>query len=132
MKRTVVTALMVGALIISMPAFAEDSAEAVSTDNGKHAEKSHEGKDRQAKFMEKIDKDGDGAISKSEFLSKHEEHFSKADTDGDGLLTKEEMKEAKKAMKAKRAEKRAERGDKPREGKKGSKGEAVPVESSEE
>lgn len=41
----------------------------------------------------KADKDGDGAISKAEFLAQAEERFSKLDLNKDDKVTKEERKE---------------------------------------
>lgn len=53
---------------------------------------------RPGERMKEVDTNGDGKISRSEFVSKAEERFSKMDKDGDGYLTKEEMK----AMRGKR------------------------------
>ena len=61
----------------------------------------HEGGDHKGKMMERIDTDGDGVISKAEFMAKHEEKFAKMDSDGDGNLTKDEMEAAKAKMKEK-------------------------------
>ena len=61
----------------------------------------HKGGDHKGKMMERIDTDGDGVISKAEFMAKHEEKFAKMDTDGDGNLTKDEMEAAKAKMKEK-------------------------------
>jgi len=52
-----------------------------------HGDKGHGGK----KF-EKHDVDGDGTISKDEFLDHAAERFSKMDVDGDGKVSKEEAK----------------------------------------
>ncbi len=60
-------------------------------------------------FFQKIDTDGDGAISSEEFMASHEDHFKKMDADGDGKVTQEEMHNARQAMKDKRQEKRKER-----------------------
>ena len=61
----------------------------------------HEGHDKGAKMMEKIDANGDGMVSRDEFLTKHEEKFNEMDADDDGNLTQEEMEAARKAMKEK-------------------------------
>jgi len=62
--------------------------------------------------MKKIDTDGDGVISKSEFMAKHEEkseeRFDKIDADGDGVLSKKEMKKARGMMKKRMKERMAE------------------------
>lgn len=59
------------------------------------------GKDK----MKMMDTDGDGSVSKEEFLSHKEQHFNKKDANGDGVLTEDEMK---KHCKYKDHEKRAE------------------------
>ncbi len=65
----------------------------------------HGGK-HHGKMFEKHDTNGDGVISKEEFLSHAEDRFSKMDTDGDGSVTKEEGEAAKAKMKEKWKEKR--------------------------
>ena len=74
----------------------------MAEDNGNHY-----GHDKGG-FMQKIDTDGDGKISKSEFVNSHEERFSKMDTNGDGYLEREEMKAAKQKMREKFKGKRGE------------------------
>lgn len=61
------------------------------------------------KMFEKQDTNGDGVISKSEFLSHAEERFSKIDTDGNGEISKDEAKAKHTAMKEKRKEHRQKR-----------------------
>jgi hypothetical protein len=71
----------------------------------------HEGGYHKGKMMERVDTDGDGQISKAEFMAKHEEQFSKVDVNGDGMLSKDEMKAARSERKEKmkeRMEKREE------------------------
>lgn len=58
---------------------------------GKHQE-------RMAKRLKKIDTDGDGKMSRAEFLAHAEQRFAKMDSDGDGFVTKEEGKAAHKKM----------------------------------
>lgn len=66
----------------------------------------------------KMDLDGDGVVSRSEYTSarqkKMDEHFTQMDSNGDGNLTREEMKAGRKAMHQRmkeRREKRKERRD---------------------
>lgn len=66
----------------------------------------HEGGEHKGKMMERVDTDGDGKISKAEFMAKHESKFMKMDVNGDGFLSKDEMKEAKSKMKEKRQQMR--------------------------
>ena len=69
---------------------------------------------REGKGM-KHDTNGDGVISKSEFLAHAEEKFSKMDKDGNGEISKEERKQARQAMREKVKEKREERQEKRQE-----------------
>lgn len=55
------------------------------------------------------DTNGDGVISKDEFLKGAEDRFGKMDKDGDGKVTKEEAKEARAHMKEKMKERRQKR-----------------------
>ncbi len=57
----------------------------------------------------KYDLDGDGFISRSEFLKRAEERFQKIDANGDGKLGQEERRAAHQAKKEKMKEKRKER-----------------------
>jgi Ca2+-binding EF-hand superfamily protein len=72
--------------------------------------------DHKGTMMKKVDTNGDGVISKDEFLARHEEMFNKMDADGDGNLTPGEMKEARGEMR----EKMKERMEKRKEMKEGS------------
>ncbi|MEM6780524.1 MAG: hypothetical protein AAF569_01525 [Pseudomonadota bacterium] len=58
------------------------------------------------KMFEKHDADGDGVISKVEFLNHAEERFDKMDADGNGSVSQEEGKEARENMREKMKEKR--------------------------
>jgi len=53
--------------------------------------------------MKKMDRDGNGAISKTEFLAHAEERFNKMDSDGDGQITKEEQAARRERFKEMRA-----------------------------
>ena len=73
----------------------------------------HEGGDHKGgKMMERIDTDGDGKISKAEFMAKHEEKFTQMDKNSDGFLTPEEIKEAHESMKEKWKERKEMRKEK--------------------
>ena len=45
--------------------------------------------------MKKMDTDGDGSVSKVEFMEHAEKKFSYKDKDGDGVLSSDEMKHRK-------------------------------------
>lgn len=49
----------------------------------------------------KMDSDGDGVISKDEFMAHAEKKFSKKDRNGDGVISKDEKKGMKKGDKDK-------------------------------
>lgn len=78
------------------------STHAVMADN-------HEGEGHKGNRMERIDTDGDGKISKAEFIAKHEAMFTKIDTDGDGYLSKEEKKAGRQKMHEKMKDMREKR-----------------------
>ncbi len=63
----------------------------------------HKG-EHKGKMMERVDTDGNGSVSKAEFIAKHEAMFVKMDKDGNGELSKEEMKNGKKHMRKKMKE----------------------------
>jgi hypothetical protein len=72
------------------------------------------GRDHGGHFQ-KADTDGDGAVSKAEFLAQAEERFGKMDVNGDGLVTKDEVvakkEEYKKKIKEDSAKRASERSD---------------------
>jgi len=70
----------------------------------------HGGEGKGGPFV-KHDTNGDGVISKSEFLSHAEERFKKMDADGNGEVSKEEARAGHKKMR----ENMKERGEKMRE-----------------
>ena len=81
---------------------------------GEHGEGKHGGK-----MMEKMDTDGDGKVSKAEFVAAHEARFAKTDTDADGFLTAEEMKAAWEHMREKRKSAMEEKSGSATEGESG-------------
>ena len=70
------------------------------------------------KMFEKKDANGDGVISKDEFIKAQEEKFSEMDADGSGDISKEEASAAHEARREKmkeHKEKRQERREERRE-----------------
>jgi len=51
----------------------------------------HAGHHGGGKKMEMMDTDGDGAVSKEEFMSHKEQRFMEKDENGDGILSEDEM-----------------------------------------
>ncbi len=72
---------------------------------GKHKMGGKKGKMIEHMFN-KNDTDGDGAISKAEFMAEAEERFVKMDGDGDGKITKAEAEAFGEQMRQKWKEKR--------------------------
>ncbi len=80
----------------------------------------HEGGDHKGKMFEKHDTNGDGVISKDEFLThaaeKAEERFAKMDADGNGEVSKEEAAAAKEKWREKMKEYKEKRKEKAEDG----------------
>ena len=91
MRKLVILSLSAFAIGFAMPAFAD----------------SHSG--GKGGMFEKHDTNGDGVISKSEFLSHAEERFATMDADGDGSVSKDEAKSKHKEMREKMKERVQER-----------------------
>lgn len=90
-------------LTVATVLFASPSAFADDHEAGK--------RDKGAMF-EKHDTNGDGSISKAEFLSHAEERFAKMDADGNGEITKDEAQAKKAEWKEKMKERREKRMEK--------------------
>lgn len=58
--------------------------------------------------MMNADTDGDGFLSKTEFMAVHEKRFAEMDKDSDGKISKDEMKAHRETMREKFKEKKAE------------------------
>jgi hypothetical protein len=66
--------------------------------HGKHAKMKQMHKHGAKFLMERVDKDGDGKVTKSEYMAHSEERFNQMDIDGDGVVTSAEMNKAGKEM----------------------------------
>ncbi len=98
---------MKNTLILTLAVLALSTGYAVAQEAQSEEKRPHKG-------MGKLDLNGDGVVSKSEFLAHAEERFSKIDKDGSGDISKDEGKTAHKAMRARKKEfmeKRKERQD---------------------
>lgn len=60
--------------------------------------------------LQRADADGDGSISRAEFVARADARFARLDTDRNGQLAQPEMESAREAMRAKRAERMEARG----------------------
>lgn len=64
---------------------------------------------RAAERFKKSDMNGDGTLSKEEFLVRSEKRFNEIDADHDGKITPKEMKTHRQAKRAEHEKRRAER-----------------------
>ncbi len=84
MKRvlTIAAATAVGAVLMAgLPALAGPAGEDTGGDSSGHG----------ARLLERLDRDGDGAISREEARSLGDARFGRWDRDGDGAVTEAEM-----------------------------------------
>lgn len=70
------------------------------------ADNHSDGGGKKGGMLQKLDTDGNGEISKAEFLTGQEAKFKEMDSNGDGSVSKEEAKAHKDARKEKRKERR--------------------------
>lgn len=103
MKKMMITAAAAAVMLSGAPALADHHG-----DMKKMKDRSHG-----SYMIEKMDADGDGAVSRSEFMDAHSKKFDKWDADGDGSITKDEVEARKAGMKEKMKEKKAYKKDAP-------------------
>lgn len=102
-KYIILSALLLGAASVPLVVMADDHGGKEGKKGG-HFEK----------MFEKQDTDGNGEVSKDEFMKSAEARFAKMDMNGDGVITKEEAKEVGKKMREKWKEHKGPKdGDKP-------------------
>ena len=86
-------AMMASSAFIVIPASADvNPFQMTDRSSGYMVAGSHGGKHNKMKMM---DTDGDGSVSKEEFMTYAEEKFDRKDTNGDGVLNADEMKQMK-------------------------------------
>ncbi len=91
--------------LIALPAasFAEDKPEPPK------GEQEHKGEHKgPGKMFKETDTNGDGQMSKDEFMAFHEKRFAEMDGDGDGQISGEEAKAKAQEWREKMKEKRKE------------------------
>ena len=81
-----------------------------TTASAGHHEGGEKKKPGHGHHFERKDANGDGTISKEEWIAASEARFSKVDANGDGTVSREEMSEAHQRMREKMKEHRAEHG----------------------
>jgi hypothetical protein len=92
MKKTNLVALGLSVALMSAAALAQNTATTADVHHG-HGD-----------HFKKADTNGDGFISKDEFLARSGQRFDKLDGDKDGKVSQDEMKAAHEKFAAKRAE----------------------------
>ncbi len=81
-----------------------------ATEKSKHEERrAGRAAEMRKKHQEKVDPDGDGKITRDEFVQNAAERHVKNDTDGDGKVTRDEFKERFEGRREGRGEGRGER-----------------------
>lgn len=83
--RKVLVFTVLAAALASVPAQAEGLRDRLAQRGGGGGHGEHAGE-----MMKAMDTNGDGAISKAEFVAGAEQRFAKMDKNGDGVLTKED------------------------------------------
>ena len=101
MRKTVITALTLAALVAAGAAFAGTTPNAGTT----AAPSAQPGQWRH-KFFDKVDANHDGTISRAEYQAWVDGRFAKIDANGDGVVDADEV--ATSPMAAERAERRAQ------------------------
>lgn len=98
MQKFIAVSMMTLGLLSAAPAFAFENNEGApppprSGDQATGDQRGgmqHQRRGSHGDRLREMDKDGDGAVSKAEFLAKAEERFARMDTNHDGKLTPED------------------------------------------
>lgn len=89
MRKISMVLAVAAAVLIAQPAWAEEGAAAGQGRFAGRAGGGHHG----GEMLRQMDKDGDGSISREEFVTGAGERFAKMDKNGDGVLNKDDMPE---------------------------------------
>src|SRR5882672_9789691 len=92
-RRTVVTGLAFGAVLIALPAWAKPKSvlAMLDTDNDGTVDLA-EAKKAASALFDKLDPDKDGTLTKDEYLAVVEQRFKAANPDNDGTLDARELR----------------------------------------
>lgn len=85
-----------------------DREAAKAKHEAKRADRMEKRRAKREEHRAEIDTDGDGKISREEFMAAESGRLAQMDADGDGNITKEEAEAAKESFKKKRKAKRSE------------------------
>ncbi len=113
MKKFLLLATSAFVVSAALPAFAADETPVAppAAEASKGGPRDGHGGFKGRSLFDRGDKDGDGAVSKAEFLAQSEEQFKVLDTDGDGKITKAEIEEKREKMKQLREKRKQQMGD---------------------
>lgn len=102
MKKLMMLALIAALAGTPVMAHAEDGAAVAGKEHPKmDPEKREKMKERWQQHLKEVDKNGDGAVDKDEFVAQAEKRFGEMDANSDGKITPEERKAAHEKMRAK-------------------------------
>lgn len=102
MKKLMMLALIAALAGTPVMVHAEDGGAVEGKEHPKmDPEKREKMKERWQQHLKEVDKNGDGAVDKSEFTAQAEKRFAEMDANGDGKITPEERKAAHEKMRAK-------------------------------
>lgn len=98
MHKVIAVSVMTLGLMTAVPVFAFENNDGAAPPprSGEQVAGDHQGgmqpqrRGGHGDRLREMDKDGDGAVSKAEFLAKAEERFARMDTNHDGKLTPED------------------------------------------
>lgn len=118
---------LAASLLLATSAMAQEPA----TDAAAPAEQAAPKAEMKNKAFAEKDKDGDGFISKEEFLANAEEKFGKIDGDNDGKLSPQELKSFHEEQKKNWKERMAERKERLEQRRSGTAGDATETPAAE-
>jgi hypothetical protein len=118
MKKLLMLAATAFVMTGAIPVFAEDAATATApaAETSKEAPKDGKPFKGRGGMFERGDTNGDGVVTKEEFLAQSEETFKALDTDGDSKITKAELEEKRKKMRELYAQRKKQKEGKPASG----------------
>lgn len=91
--RKIPMVLAMAAIVLTVqPAFAQDSTATGGFGGGRLAGRMG-GQHQPGQMLQQMDTDGNGSVSKQEFMAAAEARFAKMDKNGDGVLSKDDMPE---------------------------------------
>ncbi len=88
-------------MILSVVALLASGSYVMADDDGGSSDRHKNADKKFEKMFDRQDLNGDGAVSKKEFLAVAKKRFERLDLDGNGEVTKSEARKARKKMREK-------------------------------